>query len=434
MVSHDRVRFQVGRFRDQLWVRPMLVCLMSISGVLIAKLADRTPLADLAPEISHDSLGLLLSIMASSMLVIATFAVGSMVSAYSSAASSVTPRSLALVMADDLAQNALSTFIAAFIFSIVALTALNNGFYAAAGVFTLFTMTAIVFGIVIVTFVRWVDRIARLGRLSTCINQIEQATSIAMSRRRHAQTLGGIALQPGAEGGMAVFSAAVGYVLHVDVAALQGCAARLNGHVVVAALPGTFAAPGKPLAYLQIPSGQPAEADSLQIAHAFVIGEERLFDDDPRFGLVVLSEIAGRALPPAANDPGTAINIIGTVVRLFALWARPLETPVSGPVKYDRVSVPQLSVADMFDDAFTSIGRDGAGLVEVALRLQKALHSLTLLNDDAMREAAMHHSRVALGRCERRMDSAEDLAIIHAAARFSESLEAEQTEAQITAH
>lgn len=54
-----------------------------------------------------------------------------------------------------------------------------------------------------------------------------------------------------------------------------------------------------------------------QIARAFLIGDERTFDDDPRFGLVVLSEIASRALSPAVNDPGTAIDIIGTFVRLF---------------------------------------------------------------------------------------------------------------------
>jgi uncharacterized membrane protein len=47
----------------------------------------------------------------------------------------------------------------------------------------------------------------------------------------------------------------------------------------------------------------------------------RYFDEDPRFGLITLSEIASRALSPAVNDPGTAIQIISSYVRLFSLWA-----------------------------------------------------------------------------------------------------------------
>jgi uncharacterized membrane protein len=45
----------------------------------------------------------------------------------------------------------------------------------------------------------------------------------------------------------------------------------------------------------------------------------RYFHEDPRFGLITLSEIASRALSPAVND-GTAIQIISSHVRLFSLW------------------------------------------------------------------------------------------------------------------
>jgi|GEM_PF-2436099 len=61
------------------------------------------------------------------------------------------------------------------------------------------------------------------------------------------------------------------------------------------------------------------------VIDAFQIGRDRLFDDDPRFGLVVLSEIAARALSPAVNDHGTVIDVIGTIVRLFAKWQEPAQ-------------------------------------------------------------------------------------------------------------
>jgi uncharacterized membrane protein len=57
------------------------------------------------------------------------------------------------------------------------------------------------------------------------------------------------------------------------------------------------------------------------LREAFVIGNMRYFHEDPRFGLITLSEIASRAYIPAVNDPGTAIQIISSHVRLFSLWA-----------------------------------------------------------------------------------------------------------------
>lgn len=420
IVSLDRVRFILNQFRDRLWVRPLAVCLLSIAMVFAAKLADGTALAQVVPVVVADSLETLLSIMASSMLVIATFSVGSMVSAYASASSTATPRSFTLVVADDASQNALSTFVGAFIFSIVALTAVINEYFNTAGLFILFVMTASVFGMVIITFVRWVDSIARLGRMGSTICKVEKSTAAALRRRRDAPTLYGAPVRSQARE-QAVFADRVGYVQNIDIAALQEWAEENQVRVVVAALPGTFAAPGRALAYvIGLPNDRP-RIDCKGVAESFKIGSIRLFDDDPRFGLVVLSEIAGRALSPAVNDPGTAIDIIGTLVRLFALWSEPETAENEHVPKYDRVEVPELSVRDMFDDAFTAVARDGAGVVEVSIRLQKALHSLALIGDAEMQEAADYHGQLALKRAKNALDITEDWTAVREAAKFVES-------------
>lgn len=104
------------------------------------------------PEVTSESIKMLLSTISSSMLVMAVFAVGSMLSAYQSASSAATPRAFTLVLADDVSQNALSTFIGAFIFSIVAQVALTDGYYGRAGRFALFVMTVFVFALVIFSF------------------------------------------------------------------------------------------------------------------------------------------------------------------------------------------------------------------------------------------------------------------------------------------
>jgi uncharacterized membrane protein len=349
------------------------------------------------------------------MMVIATFAVASMVSAYASASTAATPRAFALIVADDVSQNALSTFIGAFIFSIVALAATQNGLFGRAGLFTLFVMTLLVFAVVILTFVRWVDRIARLGRMGTTIAAVERATAMAMLRRKRAPHLGGGPVRPLQEQGRPVYAARPGYVQHVDVQALQECAKQAQLRVVVAALPGTFAAPGVPLAWLQAPPGAAAVDDVAPFARAFLIGDQRQFDDDPRFGLVVLSQIAGRALSPAVNDPGTAIDIIGALVRLMVQWAEPAGADVEAST-HDRVEVPALQVDDMFDDAFTSLARDGAPTVEVGIRLQKAFRSLGHLSDVPTREAAQRHARVALERARLALQLPQDVAALQSVA------------------
>jgi len=405
----DRIRFFLNRLRERLWVKPLIFCLLSILAAFLAGMADRLEVARAVPGISSESIQTLLSIMSSSMLVIAVFAVGAMISAYASASRAATPRSLPVVIADDVSQNALSTFIGAFIFSIIAQVALLNGYYETAGRFVLFLITIFVFGTVIIGFVRWVDRIARLGRLGATIDKVEQVVADALYRRRMRPTLGAVKAA-GGEGGVAIYADEVGYVQRVDLAILQSVAENNGFQVSVTALPGTFASPGQPLAYVHGHERPDAGDAASAIMPAFIIGDERTFDEDPRFGLIVLSEIASRALSPAVNDPGTAIDIIGTLVRLFTIWFKAGDDEVvEQDVEFDRVAVPEISLNDMFDDAFNALSRDGASTLEVAIRLQKAFRSLAWLGDDQMRTTAVAHARLALRHSELALQLPDEL-------------------------
>ncbi len=416
-LSLDRLRFVFSRIKERLWIKPLLLCVLSIGGAFLARLADDTGLARVLPRVNLDSVETLLSIMASSMLVIATFAVGSMVAGYASASASATPRSIPLVIADDVTQNALSAFIGAFIFSIVSLVAVQNAMFGSAGLFAIFALTLLVFAIVIITFVRWVDRIARLGRVVNTIKQVEKATASALDRRRHAPTLGALSVsryQAGDEG-VGVCSSTVGYIQHIDLQTLQSRAEALDCRVTVTALPGTFVSTHRPL--LRVKGGEAFKPETF--SSAFTISPNRAFEDDPRFGLLALSEIADKALSPGINDPGTAINVIGTMVRLFTLWQSPLEKDRLAAISYDRVSVPRLVIDDLFDDAFTAIARDGAAIVEVSTRLQKAFSALAETDDPAMVAAARKHSRMALVRSEHAMSHQDDIDVVRKSAAFS---------------
>lgn len=411
-----KARFFITRLRERIWVKPLMISIISILAAFLCGLADGLNISGV-PEITEESIETLLGVLSASMLVIAVFALGAMLSAYASASSTATPRAFAVIVSDDVSQNALSTFIGAFIFSIIALIALQNGYYGVTGRFALFLLTVGVFSAVVLGFVRWADRIARLGRLGTIVDKIEASAAKALCARARSPTLGARpATRPPT--GLPVSGEKIGYVQHIDVARLQRIAERLECHITVAALPGIFAAPGQVLAFVEGASENTADLSSCRkaIIEAFVIGGDRTFDEDPRFGLVVLAETALRALSPAVNDPGTAIDIIGTLVRLFALWA---DTEVKANIEFDRIAIPEIAIEDMFDDAFSTIARDGAGMLEVNLRLLKGLEALSVLGDEAMRDTAVAHARYAVRHAELALRLPEDLAVMRATAAWA---------------
>ena len=418
----SRVVFIINRVRERLWVRPLGFCILSLGGVFLAKVPDLYNLWPSVPVIDPQSIEALLAVVAASMLVIATFAVGSMVSAYASAAGSATPRSFPLVVADDVSQNSLSVFVGAFIFSLVALVALKNHYYEQAGNFSLFVLTLFVFAWVILTFVRWVDTIARLGRLGTTIDKVEAAAAGALDGRLRNRNLGGMPISGSPNTGSPIPATEVGYLQHIDVAALQECAEKWSLRITVASLPGSFVTLDKSLgSYVFTDQGAHSDINISILGSAFQLGESRVYEDDPRFGLIALSEIASRALSPAVNDPGTAIDVIGRFVRLFTKWGKDVQNAVDKEEpRFDRIEIPEISVSDMFDDAFAPIARDGAGTVEVQIRLQKALASLASLGNDEIEMAAIRHSRLALKRAKHALTLTEDFENLVKAAEWSD--------------
>mgnify|MGYP006186518433 FL=1 len=398
-------------------MKPLLVSLLSVAFAFVASLADQTDSAAWVPNISTESIEALLNLVTSSMLVIAMFAVGAMVTAYASASNSATPRAFSVVLADDTSQNALSIFIGVFIYGAVALVALKNDLYDHAGRFALFIVSVLVFALVILTFIRWMDSIARLGRMGNTIDKVEVAVASSFANWWSQPRLGGSLLSDQSTvAGEPLVLSKVGYLQRVDMAALQAVAAQHDLKIFLSVLPGKFCTPGNPIAWVQ-GLGSNNKACFEQMANAFHLADQRTYDQDPRFGLVVLCEIACRALSPAVNDPGTAIDVIGTSTRLFHQWALARQKSPTDPL-YDRIFVPELREQDLFDDAFNGLARDGASMVEVSIRLQKAFQAMACFGDDRIRAASIEHSRRALARNELAMTLQQDIEAVRSAARF----------------
>jgi uncharacterized membrane protein len=402
----SRWQWLLLQFGRRLWVRVTLFSVAAILTSLIgAVLAPLIP-ASVPGQVGADAIDNILGILASSMLAVTTFSLTTMVTAYTAATSNATPRSSGLLMDDPTTQNTLGTFIGSFIFSLVGIVALTTGAYGENGRLVLFFVTIVVIIVIVVTMLRWIDFLSHVGRVGKITDKVEQEATRALRDRIERPFLGGRPLRnPEREvppGTRPLRQERIGYVQYVDIAAMNACAEEHGGTVFVLALPGKLVDPSRPIAQV---AGITDEAALARITESFIIDDDRSFDQDPRFGLCVLAEIASRALSPGVNDPGTAIDVIGSGMRVLALWgphgdradsAAAQEADIACP----HVHVPPLTTADLFDDFFAPIARDGAGAVEIQIRLQKALTTLAALGDEPMRVAARRHSALALARAE----------------------------------
>ena len=113
-----------------------------------------------------------------------------------------------------------------------------------------------------------------------------------------------------------------GYLRSVDRGRLVALAERRDARVAIALEPGAWIVAGAVLATVHAPTGvradpgggTPAPGDlESEVLRLLVIGRSPTPEQDPRFALRQLQQIAQRALSPALNDPQTAASCIARI-------------------------------------------------------------------------------------------------------------------------
>lgn len=383
----SRFAWKIREVLRRVWVRVVsFAALALLSAGLARALAPILP-EEIALDTGSEAVAQLLAILTSSMLAVTTFSLSIAVAAFSAAAGTATPRATVLLQQDGTTQNVLATFLGAFVFGLVGLVALHAEFYGRSGKVVVFLFTIVVIALVVIALIRWIDHLMQFGRMGDTLDRVEAAAAAALARRLENPFLGGRALlAPPQRQGSPIASTETGYVQHIDMKSLQAIAERLGADAFVLRLPGAFVARGDPL--LRLDGARVARKDADALRCTVTVGTRRTFEDDPRFGLVVMAEIASRALSPAVNDPGTAIDILGRLVRILSEWREPNDARVL----YPNVFVPPIAPRDALEDAFKPIARDGASVIEVQLRLQRAL---AILARAAPREFGEPAGRIA---------------------------------------
>lgn len=366
-----RWRLFLRRLVRRIWFRASVFSLAAVLLALASRLVTGVLPASVDVNIGQDAVDSILQILASSMLAVTTFSLTAMVQAYSAATTLGTPRATQLLIEDRTSQNALSTFLGGFLFSIVGIIALSTGYYGDDGRIVLFVGTIAMVGIISVTLLRWISHITSFGRMSDVLDRAEDAATTVIEAYAADPYLGGRPAEPVPPGATEIGGTAAGYVTHLDVPRLERLAqgAGLQVHVIVG--PGTLVQPGRPLVAVE---GRVDDGMREALCDAFTVERHRTFDQDPRLGLIVLSEVASKALSPAVNDPGTAIEVLNALQRCFLPVLAPAGRDAAEPA--ERVFVPALGIGELVEAAYTGPVRDGAGLIEVQLRLQKTVAAL----------------------------------------------------------
>jgi uncharacterized membrane protein len=182
----------------------------------------------------------------------------------------------------------------------------------------------------------------------------------------------------------------------IDVSTLFSMAVQSDGGVEVVASVGDTLITGAPL--LHVFGGKHIVSEK-RWKRAFATGLDRTFEQDPKYALRLLVDIAIKALSPAINDPTTAVQALDQIQdQLLRLGRRRLEIGASRDSHGTlRLVVPHPTWEDFLRLAFDEIRFCGATSVQVMRRMRALMSDLiTALPEE--RRPALEHQRERLNR------------------------------------
>jgi uncharacterized membrane protein len=381
--------------RGSLWVLPGASL---IAALVLGALLSRVQVSTHAP-VHHllfqgtedDARNLLIGIVGAVITIIA-LVLGLTLVALQLSSTQYSPRVLRNFLRDRPNQVFLSVIVATFAYSAGGLYAVVA---APSGPATSYPQLAVTVAIVLLfvslgALIFFLDHLAHSIQIDRLMAGIEHATIQVI--RQESPGVG-----PGSGPGQApappVWAVTIparrnGYVQTVHPGRLLPLAEQLQVTVQIAPLIGDYVVAGRPIAHAWRTSPEQPPPDPAALAaplqDAIRIGYQRTLQQDVRFGMRQLVDIALRALSPAVNDPYTAIQAIHRLtVLLCALGPLPLgDYQLTGTTDASRVIVHAPAFADYADLACSLIRRYGAAEPTVAAALLILLRDARALVSD----------------------------------------------------
>ncbi|MEM7644598.1 MAG: DUF2254 domain-containing protein [Pseudomonadota bacterium] len=385
------------RYYRNLGLRVSLYALLSLLTATLSPLTNAFLPSGITARLDFSSVMPVLTILASSMLAVSTFSLNIMVSAHRAAAETTTPRVHRILLEDTTTQSVLATFIGAFVYSLGSIILYRAGFYPEEAAVVVMGVTILVVVLVVISILRWIEHLTELGSVDDSLRSAagrasETLSSLARHPRFGAEALSEETVLPASL--TEVRARQSGFLQLIDVARLHDLLSEA-GCIYVEVEIGSHVLDGQVIARV---SGSVTDDKLEDLAKSFTIGSRRTQEQDAKFGLIVLSEIASKALSPGVNDPGTAIEAI--LLSTSLLWDCSRQEPDPDAFTSSNVFVRFPDQADLVTAAFAPIARDGADKIEVAVHLRRSLAALARSDERHLVEAASNMADYAFAYSE----------------------------------
>jgi uncharacterized membrane protein len=368
-------------------MQPWFIPMFYISGAVVGGLAlpriEQAYLSSYPVTLSVSSAQALLSAAASGMMALTgiVFAMAFVMVQFSAIAYS--PRLVLWFTRDRIMFHALGVFTATFVYALFTLAWVDRGGSAKIPLFS-----TLLVGIMIITsmlmFARLMQRLGDL-QIGNVLHLVgDQGRAVIGEMYRRLDNISAASRAPEATAGHARLGRATQTlkyfgkprtIARLDVGALVALARQAGGTIVMACAVGDTLLEGAILLRVHdagtlLPEGALLSAVSL--------GRQRTFEQDPKYPIRLLVDIAIKALSPAINDPTTAVQTIDQLEDLLRrLGSAELDagyiTDENGLL---RLVFPTPTWEDYLTLAFDEIRQFGSSSVQVMRRMRSALVGL----------------------------------------------------------
>jgi len=373
-----RMLSKTRRARLGPWLIPLMYAVGAISAGLLFPRFEYRFFPHVAAEVTVNSAVAIYSSIASGMMALTgiVFSLAFVMVQFSATAYS--PRLVLWIARDPVVSHAIGIFSATFLFAVSALAWLDRGGSGKVP----FLSAWIVVVLLLASVGMFVGLINRIGML-----QINRMLIFTGDRGRDViktlyEPLGSSSATTQPDNYARSLPAQTllhrGHPLSLEAVGLEQLvrlASSCDGRIDMVAAVGDTVMEGIPLLHV---FGAQQRVDEQKLRDALELGEERTFEQDPKYAIRLLVDIAIKALSPAINDPTTAVQALDQIGDLLLrLGGRRLEVgtfrDASGRV---RLVIPFPSWDDFLHLAFEEILSCGAKSVQVMRRMKALMADL----------------------------------------------------------
>jgi uncharacterized membrane protein len=368
---------------------------------------------------SADAARQILTAIAAAVITVVTLVFSITIVTLTLASTQFGPRMLRNFIRDRITQLTLGSFVATFVYSILALVAIGPGAHGEFVPHVSITVTMVLVVADVAVLVVFIDHIAKSIQLPQVIASIAGDLAHAIEADVAESAAGVVKAGPSLsemlvrldEDSGVVRAPGSGYLQYVSMSTLIDISSR--GHAVIRLLhrPGHFVVEGEPLANVWPAAATPGVARALGGAHA--TGPHRTLTQDLSFAVDQLVEIAIRALSAAVNDTFTAlacIDWLGDGLGKIAGRWQPVMVHRDAAGHVRVITVP-VSFRRLVERAHDKIRQASRGMPAVMIRQLDAIAKVMARTSTAeQREVLLEQADMILRSSEESVPEAADRA------------------------